>query len=553
VSKTPSNNLIGQLKEFERPFWMLNIMEMIERLAYYGVRTVIPIYIAQADEVHGLHFTQIQKGEIFFVWALVQSLVPMFSGGFADRYGYKRTIAWSIALKAIGYLLMATQREFYPFMFGCAVLAFGTAIFKPGIQGTLVQSIRKETSSVGWGTFYMVVNVGGFLGPPLAHFFYGISWPAVFYGCAAIVCLNFLMLFTYKEVPAGGDQTGTPWTIFKTTCVNMARPWWLIPVASALVIAVYLLPLADNVRLGVVFVSLSALILRTTRVGAFIWLMSGFWLMFMQLFDMLPNFIVDWVDSSAIVSALSLPSWMTDVTPRGTMITQEWMINANSGLIVLCVIFVSYMVARMRRLTAILSGIIIASVGLVAAGFTMSGYLCILGIMLFSVGEMLASPKMNDYLGVIAPEGQKALYMGYANIPLAIGWSYGSLRGGLVYDQMGDKANLSLRYLESKFGITSGMSQSDIVGKAQSAGLDVSRATQAVADAFVQGEGIARTKATEFLGVVSGLDARHVTQVLWDTYHPYELWYQFAAMGLFSAVGVAVYAYFAHKWHPKDI
>jgi len=38
--------------------------------------------------------------------------VPVFSGGFADRYGYKRTIAASIAIKVAGYLLMATQREF---------------------------------------------------------------------------------------------------------------------------------------------------------------------------------------------------------------------------------------------------------------------------------------------------------------------------------------------------------------------------------------------------------------------------------------------------------
>ena len=34
-----------------RPFWMVNVMEMLERLAYYGVRVVIPIYIAQALKV----------------------------------------------------------------------------------------------------------------------------------------------------------------------------------------------------------------------------------------------------------------------------------------------------------------------------------------------------------------------------------------------------------------------------------------------------------------------------------------------------------------------
>lgn len=528
-------------------------MEMIERLAYYGVRVVIPIYIAQADEINGLHFTQIQKGTIFFVWALVQSLVPMFSGGFADRYGYKRTIATSIFLAATGYILMATQRDYYAFMFGCSVLALGTAVFKPGIQGTLVQTISKETSSVGWGTFYMVVNIGGFLGPPLAHFLYGISWPAVFYGCAGIVSLNLLMLLTYKEVPAGGDQKGTPWTIFKTTCVNMSRPWWIVPVGMVAIALAFVLQLPKPVQLTIVGLSLGALIVRTTRVGAFIWLMSGFWLMFMQLFDMLPNFIVDWVDSSAIVTALNLPSWMTDVTTRGTMITQEWMINANSGLIVVFVIFVSYLVSRMRRLTSILLGMTISAAGLVAAGFTMSGYLCILGIMLFSVGEMLASPKMNEYLGVIAPEGQKALYMGYANIPLAIGWSYGSLMGGEVYDKLGDKANLSLNYLATKFGIVSGMAQDAIVSKALAAGVDSTRALQAVSDAFVQGEGISRVKATEFLGIVSGMGAAQTTTMLWNTYHPYKLWYQFAAIGIASSIGIAIYSYFAHKWQTKDV
>jgi len=55
----------GQTRGLTRPFWVANIMEMIERLAYYGVRVVIPIYIAQADEIGGLHFSQSDKGFIF--------------------------------------------------------------------------------------------------------------------------------------------------------------------------------------------------------------------------------------------------------------------------------------------------------------------------------------------------------------------------------------------------------------------------------------------------------------------------------------------------------
>jgi len=469
-----------KLRQLPRAFWMLNLMEMLERLAYYGVRVVVPIYIAQADEIHGLHFSQSQKGFIFMLWALVQTGVPIFSGGFADRYGYKRTIAVSIAIKVVGYLLMGTQREFWPFTIGCLVLALGTAIFKPGIQGSLLQQLDKSNSSIGWGAFYMLVNVGGFLGPPLAHFLYGVSWPAVFYGCAVIVSLNFLMLFTYPKVVAGGVQSGGALQVAKTTLRNLAQP----------------------------------------RLALFILVMSGFWLMFMQLFDMLPNFIVDWVDSSAIVSALHLPAMFTSETPRGTMVAQEWMINFNSFLIILCVVWISHLVARMRRVHSIMLGIAVSSLGLMAYGFTMSGLACIAGILLFSVGEMLASPKMNDYLGVIAPEGQKALYMGYANMPIAIGWAYGSFLGGQIYDSMGDKANLALRYLQEHGGLDAGVD---------------------------------RTAAMEALQRALHLDAGSATRLLWSAYHPWRLWIPFAIIGVVSSIGIAIYARWVRRYEAPDV
>jgi MFS family permease len=473
-------SMIPELMRMPRAFWMVNVMEMIERLAYYGVRVVIPIYIAQADELHGLHFTQSQKGLIFMLWALVQTGVPVFSGGFADRYGYKKTIAVSIAIKMAGYLLMATQRSFWPFTLGCLVLALGTAIFKPGLQGTLLRTLTKDNSSIGWGTFYMLVNIGGFLGPPLAHYLYGWSWPTVFYGCAIIVSLNFLMLLTYPALDAGGVQSGGVAQVAKTTFRNLAQP----------------------------------------RLAVFILIMSGFWLMFMQLFDMLPNFIVDWVDSRSIVQALHLPAMFTSPTPRGTMIAQEWMINSNSLLIIFLVVWVSHLVARMRRVHSIFIGIAVASIGLLAAGFTTSGLFCILGILCFSVGEMLSSPKMNDYLGVIAPEGQKALYMGYANMPTAIGWAYGSFAGGQIYDRMGDKANLAIRWLAEHRGMTAG---------------------------------VERTQAMETLQRVTGLDAVRATDLLWQAYHPWKLWIPFASVGIAAAIGIGLYSLWVGKYEAADV
>ena len=81
-----------QLRSTNMVFWIANGMEMLERLAYYGLRTVLPIYMVLSVQSGGPEFDHVQKGLIFFWWAAVQSFLPVFTGGYADRYGYKLTV-----------------------------------------------------------------------------------------------------------------------------------------------------------------------------------------------------------------------------------------------------------------------------------------------------------------------------------------------------------------------------------------------------------------------------------------------------------------------------
>ena len=104
---SPPVSLSAQLKDLDSRFWIVNTMEMFERLAYYGVRTVVPLYMVLSREEGGPELSHEQKGVIFAWWAGMQSVLPMFTGGYADRYGHKQTIAAAIVLKIIGYLMMA--------------------------------------------------------------------------------------------------------------------------------------------------------------------------------------------------------------------------------------------------------------------------------------------------------------------------------------------------------------------------------------------------------------------------------------------------------------
>jgi MFS family permease len=480
-----------------RTFWMLCTMEMWERLAYYGLRVVVGVYIAQADVVGGLHWTQGDRATIFFWWSICQSVLPTFTGGIADRYGYKRTIFVSILLKVAGYLVMGLSRDYWPFFAGAMLLATGTALFKPGIQGSLAHNLKKSTGSTGWGIFYWLVNVGGLIGPGFASWLRGADdWPAVFYGCAAIVSLNFGMLFTYAEPPSGYDTTKSLGVVMRETFANFFE-WRLL---------------------------------------AFLGILTGFWLMMYQLWDFHPFFISDWVDSSDVARTLPLPaSWVEELGGRPNQIGQEHLLNLNAALIVVLMVPVSGLVARFRTLTAMIGGMAMATAGILVTGLFTSGWVFLFGVVFFSLGEMLTGPKKTEYLGYIAPPGKKGLYLGYVNIPVGIGQALGATLSAWLYARYGEKAMLAQRYLAE---------HADVLG----------REVHWNGDPLTLGDatGVPREEAFATLCTRLGDDGGTVTRMLWDTYDPWVVWMPIAAIGLTSVVALVIFARAARRWKDLD-
>lgn len=497
---------------FVPAFWWLNTIEMFERLAFYTLRVMAPIYIVQADNPGGLHLTPQERGVIYSWWAIFQSFLPIVTGGFADRYGYKNTLAFSITIMTIGYAMVALIRDvpgisnFWALFISIMVMASGTAFFKPSIQGSLAQNLTKVNSSVGWSIFYWVVNVGAFVGhyiPGLVFLVIGSrskeAWRILFLLSAGFMSLNFLILPLFKDAPSGASKTDSILTVLGKTITNILEP----------------------------------------RLLLWMVIMSGFWMMMYQLWDLQPNFIADWIDSSAIVAALGfLPagviSAITEPSLRGPQIAQQVLLSANSMCIILGVIGVGWLTRRMRTLTAMLGGMLMATIGVLVAGLTMNPWMLLLGIVFFSLGEMTTGPKKSEYLALIAPPGKKGLYLGYVNIPVGIGLFVGSWLAGEVYGRFGERAILALRYLVEKtpFG----------VGKSWDGNV---RTLETVT-------GIKRTDAFAKLLELTGLDAQAATQVLWDTYDPQlHVWIPFAAVGVVAATGLLVFGQMAKRW--KDM
>jgi dipeptide/tripeptide permease len=75
------------------------------------------------------------------------------------------------------------------FFAGAMFLALGTAIFKPGLQGLIAHQMPIGKESLGWGMFYQMEKIGGFIGPMLAGYLRVLDWEYVFLVCAAGIAL----------------------------------------------------------------------------------------------------------------------------------------------------------------------------------------------------------------------------------------------------------------------------------------------------------------------------------------------------------------------------
>ncbi len=64
---------------------------------------------------------------------------------------------------------------------------------------------------------------------------------------------------------------------------------------------------------------------------------------------------------------------------------------------------------------------------------------------------------------------------------------------------------------------------------------------------------MAREEALVKMQEVRQVDAAQATRVLWETYHPYRLWFLLAALGIASAVGIFFYSRCARKYEAADV
>lgn len=523
---------IGSLN---KNFWIASNMELFERWAWYGMFNILGLYLVGSTDDGGLGFNHVEKGSIMGNITAILYLLPVFFGVIADRIGYKLSLTIAYIIMIAGYYLMGEVNTFWSVYMVFLFVAIGAAFFKPVASAIVARNTDETTGTLGFGIFYMMVNIGGFVGPFMSSTLrnaYG--YKIIFIQAAIVIGINLMiLLFFYKEP-------------------KVERP-------------------KDSIGKAIVD-SLKGIFeaLKDIRLSILLLLMICFWVMFNQLFYTLPNFIDDWVNSSAISHWIieNVPFLKQSFVDKDTgLIKPEQFSNLDALMIIMLQIPISYFVTKMRHINAVIRGAIVATIGVGLTFYTHSVWFTILGTMIFAIGEMMSSPTVSSFIALITPKGKEGLYQGTYFLPVAAGNFFTGFIAGNLYQSWSDKLSLLQKemgkrniempevvtheqFIESGSKALS-MPISDFEKQFDLKAEKVDWATVETSFrefATTKGADISNVhlpfSKNEYFALAEqklGMDHWQMVEMLWNTYNPNKIWYVIVGVGIFSVITLAIY------------
>ncbi len=372
---------MGKNLQFHRSFWVANGMELIERLAYYGQNAVFSIYLRDH-----LLLPISDAGKLQSLFGGLLYALPIIGGTVADLLGFRKAFMLAFLLLGGGYFLIGStgihtfhtfysnDTLFYFLVLWILVTTVGGSFIKPAVLGTVAFTTTESSKSMGYAIYYWLVNIGAALGPFIAFVVRSNVGIEYVYLVSSISCIGMAVVtyFFYQDVVVKAESV--------SVIVKLRQ-------------LVYVLKNRKFLLLLLIF--------------------SLFWLMFWQIFIIIPFYIKDFMDKDAPFELIA---------------------SAGAWAIIAFQLFITKVTKTFTPQRAIVTGFMLAACGWLLPALFSSIASIIVAIVVFSLGEMIQAPRYYEYIAAIAPPDQIGMYQGFAFIPVAIAYAIGGVFGTWLYE-----------------------------------------------------------------------------------------------------------------------
>ena len=402
-----TNQTIMSKISFSKAFWVANIVELLERMAYYAVFIVITLYLSNI-----LGFSDIEAGWISGLFSGFLYFLPTFSGAIADKIGFRKSMMLAFSLLTLGYaglgilptlcenaglVSYSFDTEFTGLRESAAkwgiipiliLVMIGGSFIKSVISGTVAKETTSETRAKGFSLFYMMVNIGAFTGKmvvdPLRKSMGSEGLVVLNYFSAAMTFLALIAIyFFYKSTEHQGEGKS------------------MHDIAKSLV------RVCKNYKL----------VLLTLIV-------SGFWLVQGQLYATMPKYVLRMAGEGA---------------------SPAWYANVNPFVVVITVNLVTRIMAKKSALSSITVGMFIIPISalIMAAGNLFPSnelilgmhpiaFFMVTGIVFQALSETFISPRFLEYFSHQAPKGEEGMYLGFSHLHSFFSYIFGFAISGVL-------------------------------------------------------------------------------------------------------------------------
>lgn len=365
---------------FTSSFWIANTLELFERLAFYGSKAILTVFLAEK-----VGLTE-EAGTLAGLFSGLIFSLPILAGVLVDKYGFRKTLSICFTIFCAGYFLIglagiefgqgiveAIGKKTYVIIV-LVLTAMGGSLIKPCIVGTVSQTSKPESRALGFSIYYTLVNIGGAIGPIVAMQVrqnIGIEYVLIMSSITSFLLLIGTVLF------------------FREPVADTSQP--------------------EQRTFGKVFTDM-LLVFGNLRFISFLVIFSGFWIMFWQIWYLVPFYATEVLhyDNFEILETVDA-----------------------IGIIILT-IPVTAMVKKLKPITAMVAGFFFATLCWIIMGASLTVTACIAGIGVYALGESTQAPRFYEYVSTLAPRNQVGTFMGFAFLPVAIG----SFVAGFIADHL---------------------------------------------------------------------------------------------------------------------
>jgi dipeptide/tripeptide permease len=389
---------------FSSSFWIANTLELFERMAFYGAKAVLTFYLANKIGLVE------DAGKLAGIFSGLIFLLPILAGVIVDRFGFRKSLIACFLIFCVGYFLIglaglsygASLVNFFgAYNYSLLVLiltAIGGSLIKPCIVGTVSKASKPDARAFGFSIYYTLVNLGGAFGPIVAMNIrkdLGIEYVLIMSSITSLLlCIGTIIFF--KEPQAEDNSVAEPRTF------------------------------------GKVFKDM-LLVFGNFRFISFLVIFSGFWLMFWQIYYLVPFY--------------------------GTEVLKfqdfELLETVDAVCIIVLTVPMTIIASKLKPIIAITLGLVVSSFSWIVIGLFGTTWATVVGIGMFAMGESIQAPRFYEYVSKLAPKDQIGTFMGFSFLPVALGsFGAGAISDWLRLNYLSTQPSV-MWYMVASIGIVS--------------------------------------------------------------------------------------------------